>query len=422
MKFNRSSICFYCLLDRIGGAFLKKTRNMNTNTTDKQKEWDETFQMISWWKTEEVRKAKIMIVGSGALGNEVLKNLALLNVGNIVIIDFDFIEYSNLSRSVLFRESDCEQKRLKVEVASERVKDINPNVKTKVINGDVIVDVGLGVFRRMDAIIGCLDNRLARLFLNRSCHKVGKVWVDGAIENLGGQLNVYKPGTSCYECQLTEAEKSNIRYRLGCPDVAQRNANAGRIPTTPISASIIAALQTQEALKIVMGNDENSMAGERFFFEGMSNLFLQYDSLPIKEDCLSHYEYKNIIEIKELSVNLSIGEAMAILSKVLDDSNPVIELDHELVLEIATGESKKSIELVIPRPHLSEDVMRQYQEVPDELIIITKQIDVIKKDFVNQKISLQEVGIPPLHILSVIANGERHFVECTGDEAFLTFE
>ena len=113
--------------------------------TKNKNEWDETFQMISWWKKEDVRNAKIMVVGAGALGNEVLKNLALLNVGNILIVDFDIIEYSNLSRSILYRESDAESKRLKVEVAAERVREINPNVKVMTINGDIMVDVGIGI-------------------------------------------------------------------------------------------------------------------------------------------------------------------------------------------------------------------------------------------------------------------------------------
>lgn len=132
------------------------------------------------------------------------------------------------------------------------------------MHGEIMIDVGLGVFRRMDVVVGCLDNRIARLFINRHCFKTGKIWIDGAIENLAGELSVYKPGTSCYECQLNDTEWSNIRYRLGCPTVAMRNANAGRIPTTPISASIIGAMQAQEALKIVMGNIDKSMAGNKF--------------------------------------------------------------------------------------------------------------------------------------------------------------
>jgi len=385
------------------------------------KEWDKTFQMISWWKTDAVRQAKIMVVGSGALGNEVLKNLALLNVGNILIVDFDIIEYSNLSRSILFRESDCEGKKLKVEVAGKRIKEINPNVKIKTINGDVTADVGLGLFRRIDVVIGCLDNRLARLFLNRACHKVNKIWIDGAIENLAGQMIVYKPNTSCYECQLSEIEKENIRYRLGCPDIAQRNATQGRIPTTPISSSIIAALQTQEALKVVMGNDKNSMAGEKFYFEGMNNVFLQFNNVELKEDCLSHYLYKIIIEAKELSAQTTVKDALAFLAKHFDTENPTIELDYELVLEITGKKSEKTSQLVIPFPHLSENVMRQYEGVAGEDMVITKDLNFINNSFLHTEMTLQAIGIPPLHIISVIVKEERHFVELTGDENFFEF-
>ncbi len=394
---------------------------MSINNTVKTQEWDQTFQLISWWQKDAIRAAKIMVVGSGALGNEVLKNLALLNVGHILLVDFDTIEYSNLSRSVLFRESDCHSHQLKVEVAAKRIKEINPNVKTKTINGDIIVDVGLGIFSRMDVVIGCLDNRLARLFLNRACHKVGKSWIDGAIENLAGQINVYTPSKSCYECQLTESEKNNIRYRLGCPDVAQRNATAGRIPTTPISASIIGALQAQEALKIVMKNDKFSMAGERFYFEGMNNLFLQYNSVPLKEDCLSHDFYKEIIKMRQLSSFLSIKEAFKLLFEHFESDNAIIELDHELVLEITSKESEQSHAICIPRPHLSEQIMRKYQAKAGEALIITQQIDRIDRGFPHQERSLQEVGIPPLHIISVIANQKRYYVELSGDESYLDF-
>jgi len=241
-----------------------------------QKEWDQTFQLMSWWKTEDVKAAKVMVVGAGALGNEILKNLALLNVGHILIVDFDVIEYSNLSRSVLYRESDADKGAPKATTAAMRIKEINPNIKTQVINGNVLLDVGLGIFRRMDVVIGGLDNRLARMFINRHCYKVNKTWVDGAIENLSGQLNVYKPGTSCYECELSEGDWQNIKAVLGCKDVAISNTWMGRIPTTPITSSIIAAMQVQEALKVIHGNDEKSLAGQRFFYEGMNNFFFQY--------------------------------------------------------------------------------------------------------------------------------------------------
>ena len=79
-----------------------------------------------------------MVVGCGALGNEVLKNLVLLGVEHLVVVDFDIVEMGNLSRSILFLPSDAEQKRLKVEVVAERLKTINPAVEVKTICGDVV--------------------------------------------------------------------------------------------------------------------------------------------------------------------------------------------------------------------------------------------------------------------------------------------
>lgn len=386
-----------------------------------EKEWDKTFQMISWWKTDDVRNAQIMVVGAGALGNEVLKNLALLNVGNILIVDFDHIEYSNLSRSVLFRESDVKDKRLKSDVAAERIQEINPNIKVQTINGDIMVDVGIGVFRRMDVIIGCLDNRLARLFINRHCFKVSKTWVDGAIENLAGELNVYMPGTSCYESQLSDQEWQNIRHKMGCPDVARRNSLQGRIPTTPISSSIIAAMQVQEALKVVMGNIKHSMAGKKFLYEGMNNIIMQYETGVVNEEVESALRYEEIIEAKKLRSDSTIGEALKWLSKKLKVKNPKIEYAPGIILEITLEQSEKVIPMVLSKAHFSDDLADKYIVEPNESIIFSKMTYEIDKDFPNQDLTLSDVGIPPLQILSVQTDNDLFFVELTGDEDFLNF-
>jgi DNA-binding transcriptional regulator YhcF (GntR family) len=124
-----------------------------------------TFEFISWWEREKVQNAKVLVIGAGALGNEVIKNLALMGIGNLYIVDFDNIEAANLSRSVLFRESD--NRRSKAEVAAARAKSINPDINVQYLNGDVTTGLGLGVIRRMDVVIGCLDNREARLAVNR---------------------------------------------------------------------------------------------------------------------------------------------------------------------------------------------------------------------------------------------------------------
>src|SRR5947207_239337 len=66
----------------------------------------ERFKLIGWWDQSRLSRARVVVVGAGALGNEIVKNLALLGVGNLLIADMDRIENSNLSRAVLYRESD----------------------------------------------------------------------------------------------------------------------------------------------------------------------------------------------------------------------------------------------------------------------------------------------------------------------------
>ncbi|MCD4665194.1 MAG: ThiF family adenylyltransferase, partial [Bacteroidales bacterium] len=132
------------------------------------KDWGEdVFSLLSWFDIEKVKNAEVMVVGAGALGNEVLKNLALFGIGNIVVVDFDRIEHSNLCRSVLFRAEDAENMEYKAEIAAKRIKEINPGINILPISGDIGSDVGLGVFRKMDVVIGCLDNRFARFLINR---------------------------------------------------------------------------------------------------------------------------------------------------------------------------------------------------------------------------------------------------------------
>jgi len=110
------------------------------------------LRLISWWRQERLRTARVLVVGAGALGNEVMKNLALLGLGTTYLIDLDVVEPSNLSRSVLFREEDGGQP--KSEVAARRARELNPEITVVPIKGDVITDLGLGLFADVDLVIG----------------------------------------------------------------------------------------------------------------------------------------------------------------------------------------------------------------------------------------------------------------------------
>ena len=94
------------------------------------------LRLIPWWDQERLKNATIMVVGAGAIGNELIKNLALLGIGRILIFDMDAIESTNLTRSVLYRAGDVG--RYKAEVAAERAMEINPDVKAKAFVSNII--------------------------------------------------------------------------------------------------------------------------------------------------------------------------------------------------------------------------------------------------------------------------------------------
>lgn len=369
---------------------------------------------------EKIQTATIMVVGAGAVGNEVLKNLALMGVGNILIVDFDIIEQRNLMRSVLYRESDVKDKRYKAEIAAERIKELNPEIQTATIHGDVLLDVGLGVFKRVDVVIGCLDNRLARLYVNRFCQQVGTPWVDGGIMDLGGQLTVYRPGEACYECGLSQKAWDNITFAMGCANRAMRYASSGVANTIPVVSSVIGAMMTQEALKLV-GNPENpnSIGDQQFYYEGGSNSYYLLPTSVRKAGCQSHQSLSPFHSAPTLSCNSTVGEALAIIEGVTNEADPVILLHYDIVLEVTTEQSEQPIPTAIPRPQLSAEKLAMYAETSEDEVQVTKWTSEIDRNFSDQSMKLHELGIAPLHILTVIAHGHREYVELSADVGFI---
>ncbi len=134
-----------------------------------------------------------MVIGAGATGNETLKNLALLGVKNIFIADFDTISVSNLSRTVLFRKSDIGKK--KAQVAAERTNELclAEDVKIDWFDGDVVWELGTGIYRYVDLVLGCLDNVETRFEVNKQCWLANTPWIDTGINQLGIHVTVFVP-------------------------------------------------------------------------------------------------------------------------------------------------------------------------------------------------------------------------------------
>lgn len=366
-----------------------------------------TFDFISWWDRTKVSNAYIMVVGAGALGNEVIKNLVLMGVGYLYIIDFDHIEAANLSRSPLFRESD--NGKVKAEVAAARAKELNPNVRVQYLHGDVTSQIGLGVIRRMDVIIGCLDNREARLAVNRYAYWMNKPWVDGAIQELLGLVRVFVPGKgACFECTLTEQARKSLAVRYSCPLLARQNILLGKVPTTPTISSIIGGMQSQEALKLIHNMDVEP--GKVIHFNGITNEMHTTAYVP-KDDCESHWIYGDVTELPLRADTTTIETMMRIVHADLG-SKALLDLDQELILTLECPNCK-TVENII-RP-ISEISFESAHCPTCQILRETRMTHSLsgKEDFRHR--TLASIGVPPLHILRAYNEKEFRFYELNGD-------
>jgi molybdopterin/thiamine biosynthesis adenylyltransferase len=242
------------------------------------------LESIEWWNQSLLAQARILVVGAGALGNEIIKNLALLGAGNLVIVDMDSVELSNLSRSVLFRADD--EGKPKAIAAAAAASSIYPGMRVQPIVGNVLADVGLGYFRWAQVVAGALDNREARVFVNSACARVGRPWFDGGIEVLQGVVRGFAPpATACYECTMSQVDWDLLNKRRSCSLLARRALAERGTPTTPTIASIIGGIQTQEIVKQLHGLP--ALVGRGFVFEG--NTHNSYAvSYQVSPDCTWH--------------------------------------------------------------------------------------------------------------------------------------
>lgn len=387
-------------------------------------EWGEgVFTLLSWFKKDKVKNARVLVVGAGALGNEVVKDLALFGVGHIYVVDFDRIELSNLTRSVLFRENDAYNHSYKAEIVAQRAMEINPQIKVIPIVGNLFSEVGFGLYRLVDVVIGCLDSRIARYQLNRLCIRAGKSWVDGSIENMTGSVQVYTPGLACYECGLSRDEFNHIMVRTGCADVVNLQSSAGRVATTPISASIIGAIEVQEAMKIIHLDTESAsqfktLQGKLLHYEGLTNSTNVFKFASWKKDCPAHEQWEPIIEEPNLSATQTVGETLAALKSLLNVEHVEINMcNNKFVDRIVSDKPEKEFKVMVPDSQLdnymsSNDELRKLRYVT---IFHKSFFENIDDDFPYQDLTLQQIGIPLFDVLQVSTEKGLFLVELGAD-------
>jgi molybdopterin-synthase adenylyltransferase len=217
------------------------------------------FREIGHEGQEKLLNSRVLLVGCGALGASHAEMLARAGVGKLRIVDRDFVEFTNLQRQTLFKESDAAERLPKAIAAKARIAEINSEIEVEAVIADVNNSNVESLINGCDLVIDGTDNFQVRYLLNDACVKNGVTWIYGAaVSSYGTTMTIIPGKTPCLRCIFDEM-----------PD-------AGSSPTCdtagvimPIIATI-AATQVSEALKILVG-DLDSLHGSLMQFDVWAN-------------------------------------------------------------------------------------------------------------------------------------------------------
>jgi adenylyltransferase/sulfurtransferase len=350
------------------------------------------LRLLSWWDQKKIAATRVLVIGAGALGNEILKNLALLGFEQIVIVDLDAIEHSNLSRTVLYRAEDVG--RSKAETAAAAVQAILPSALPHALNANVVHGIGLGVFAWADVILAGLDNREARLWINRAAWLVDRPWIDGAIEGVNGVARVFLPGQApCYECTLGETDWQILERRMSCNMLTRAEMESGKVPTTPTIASIIAGIQVQEAVKLIHGLP--TLAGKAFVFEGLNHTSYRLEYTE-NEDCMSHHHLARIEPLPATSGTVTLHQLWERACHDLG-ARAVLEFSRDIIHKLSCPQCGREEELF--RPLGSVSFAEGRCPTDQEMRIVTTAHNYTGEEAYGNRL-LTDLGLPRFDVFT----------------------
>jgi sulfur-carrier protein adenylyltransferase/sulfurtransferase len=208
-----------------------------------------------------LRRAKVLLIGTGGLGAPAALYLAAAGVGTLGLVDFDTVDLSNLQRQVLYATADVG--RPKLEAARERLEGINPG--TRIVPHESRLDSSnaLEILRDYDVVIDGTDNFPTRYLVNDASVLLGKPNVYGSIYRFEGQVSVFDARHGpCYRCLYPEPPP---------PELVPSCAEAGVLGVLP---GVVGGLQATEAIKLLVGIGE-PLIGRLLLYDASSMTFRQ---------------------------------------------------------------------------------------------------------------------------------------------------
>lgn len=210
---------------------------------------------------QNLKNAKVLIVGVGGLGNPVSLYLNAAGIGTLYLVDGDNIDISNLPRQILFNEAHVSQG--KADTAADTLQQKNSDTHIEVLDEMLDEELADYYFPLVDLVLDCTDNITTRYLINEKCLAHKKPLIIGAATGFDGQYMFVDPNkddSACYQCLFPASKKApeNNCQTLGI--------------LGPILA-IVGGVQALQAIKLLSGNQIKT--NQLSIFDGLSNAWQQ---------------------------------------------------------------------------------------------------------------------------------------------------
>lgn len=233
------------------------------------------MSIVTRSEQQRFKDSKITVIGCGGIGGQTIEMLARMGIGELIVVDEDAFDISNLNRQTLSSLADVGLE--KSAVAAEKVRLINPYVKVTDYNEHVDESNIDKVISDSDIVIDALDNVLTRVIVSRKAKEKGIPYIHGAIHGTLGQITTFLPdGDKTYE-EMFNLPSKGKELTEEVMD-ALSNVTSGVPPVIGPTPNIIACLEAMEAFKIITGIGEVTAAPEILTFD-----LLNLSSFSIEE-------------------------------------------------------------------------------------------------------------------------------------------
>ena len=226
----------------------------------------------SWADIGKVRGARVLVAGVGALGNETVKDLALLSFRHIVVADPGVVSEPDLGRCLFFRERDVGRK--KAEVVAARVKEMCPAAAFTPDTDTIQKAEGWNY----DVVLGSMGSVHGRIYANSRSKMFRVPYVDAVVDGFRGRLQVVLPDGPCLECGMSRSKESPP-----APDA--------RKPADATTVAVLAGMQAREALKIACRRSDLCVKGV-IYYDGISGR-VEVLGMGIDRACPNHVPLKH---------------------------------------------------------------------------------------------------------------------------------